>query len=156
MAFENIYDVSDLFNLKEGDLITKKDRNKLFTGKEVHNTPQKGINWVGEYPDIKLIILTSKLDSGYKDGWMDQYRHKFCYYLMINHRHTPKAVLEGNRKENLILSEYKMHNAPVLVLINPGKEEGELTVAGWFKVEKLVHSDKINHKFLDSVELVRS
>mgnify|MGYP001330284990 CR=1 FL=1 len=156
MVFENIYDVSDLFNLKEGDLITKKDRNKLFTGKEVHNTPQKGINWVGEYPDIKLIILTSKLDSGYKDGWMDQYRRKFCYYLMINHRHTPKAVLEGNRKENLILSEYKMHNAPVLVLINPGKEEEELTVAGWFKVEKLVHSDKINHKFLDSVELVRS
>ena len=40
---------------------------------------------------------------------------------MINHRHTPKAVLEGNRKENLILSKYKMHNAPVLVLINPGK-----------------------------------
>ena len=42
MAFENIYDVSDLFNLKEGDLITKKDRNKLFTGKEVIILPKKG------------------------------------------------------------------------------------------------------------------
>ena len=36
------------------------------------------------------------------------------------------------------------------------KAEKELTVAGWFKVQKLVHSDKINHDFFDSVELIRN
>ena len=96
MAFENIYDVSDLFN-KEGDLITKKIGINYLLVKKCIILPKRD-NWVGEYPDIKLIILTSK-NSIYKDGWMDQYRHKFCYYLMINHRHTPKAVLEGNKKK---------------------------------------------------------
>tara|TARA_Y100000389_G_scaffold204015_1_gene254525 strand:- start:45 stop:515 length:471 start_codon:yes stop_codon:yes gene_type:complete len=155
MTLKELYEIDDLFNLKEGDRISKENRNNLFTGKQINNTPQKGINWIGEYPDIKLIVLTSKLDSGYKDQWVDQYRYKFCYYLMINHRHTSKSKLEGNRKENLILTEYKRHNAPILVLLNPGKVEKELTVAGWFKVQKLVHSDKINHDFFDSVELIR-
>jgi putative restriction endonuclease len=156
MVFKELYEVNDLYDLSEGDIISKKNRNNLFTGRKVNNTPQKGINWVGNYPDIELIILTSKLDSGYKDQWVDQYRYKFHYYLMINHRHTPKATLEKNRKENLILLEYQKHNAPILVLINKGKKDENLTVAGWFKVEKLIHSDTLNHKFLDSVELIRS
>ena len=149
----NLENVRELFELKEGESISKRSKNKLFTGDIVNNSPQRGINWIGEYPNIKLVILTTKIDSGYDDRWLDSYR--FLYYFMIDHRHTLDARLRNTRTENLVLSEYDKHKAPILLLINPGKPEKNLIVAGWFYVNDLLHDDKKHHDFEDSVELIK-
>ena len=39
-------EISDLYNLNEGDQFTAADRKALFTGTKVGNTYQKGINWI--------------------------------------------------------------------------------------------------------------
>ena len=150
----HIENVKELFELKEGEVLSKESKNKLFTGDKVKNSPQRGINWIGEYPDVKLVILTTKADSGYDDRWLDN--HRFLYYFMIDFRHKSNAKLRKTRTENLVLSEYEKHNAPILLLINPGKSEKILNVAGWFYVNDLLHDDKKHHNFKDSVELIKN
>ena len=153
MGTIKINKIEDLNTLSKGDLVSKSEKNSLFTGPEVNNTPQKGINWIGEYPKIDQIILTSKTDSGYHDRWMDKNETLYLYYLMINHRNTHKASIEDQRKENLILIEHSKNKAPILLFINEGKSSKMLEVGGWFEVLKLEHDNKIHHSFVDSVIL---
>ena len=32
---------------------------KLFTGPQIGNTYQKGINWIGDFPNLDLVIVRS-------------------------------------------------------------------------------------------------
>ena len=57
--------VSDILAVKRGDKVSRTDRFKLFTGSEVGNTPQKGINWLGTPPNYLQVIARCSLHSGY-------------------------------------------------------------------------------------------
>ena len=79
-------EVEDLFELREGDVVSASERYKVFTGPQVGNTPQKGINWVGKLPNISLVIVRCEVFSGYGDRWIDEDSGIFLYYLMIEKR----------------------------------------------------------------------
>ena len=66
----NLREIKDLYDLKRGDQFTKSDRKLLFTGKQVGNTFQKGINWIGELPQLDLVIIKSS-SKEYEDRWIE-------------------------------------------------------------------------------------
>ena len=56
----------DMFKLKTGDQFTRSNRRTLFTGPEIGNTYQRGINWIGTPPNYELVIIKSKLSTEIK------------------------------------------------------------------------------------------
>ena len=144
-------EIGDIWNLKRGDIISASDRNVLFTGPGVGNTPQKGINWIGEPPNYNLVIARCDESSGYGDRWIDADANIFLYYLMVEMRGTTKSKINYASKENLALLNQEQHEAPVLLMIN---QDDEIVVEGYFKVETLCHDNPV-HPGLDSVLLSR-
>ena len=142
--------LSDILSVKEGDLVSKSDRFKLFTGPEVGNTPQKGINWLGSSPDYLYVITRCALHSGYSDKWIDASKKIFLYYLMINDRGTPSAKINYDAKENQALLKQSEHGAPIILMIDVDKKN--LEVQGRFEVLTALHSNPI-HPGIDSVLL---
>ncbi len=82
----------DLFSLKSGDVITKRNlfdliqyskvkSSEYWSGKEfkIGNTPQQGINWVGELPTVKAVIIKARHGSYDTDGWEDEKRNVYNY-----------------------------------------------------------------------------
>jgi len=151
---ERIQEVADLFRLKEGDVISASDRYKLFTGPQVGNTPQKGINWVGKPPDISLVIVRCEVFSGYGDRWIDEDSGIFLYYLMIEKRNTKSARINHSSSENLALLDQQVHKAPILLLMDRNDKSGLLDVCGRFEVVSKCQDNEI-HPGIDSVLLRR-
>ena len=110
-------EISDLYNLNEGDQFTAADRKALFTGTKVGNTYQKGINWIGNLPNLDLVILRSS-PKEYGDRWLDHKKNRYLYYLMIEHRDTSYANINYNSKENRALLDYGLHDAKILLTTN--------------------------------------
>ena len=112
--------LSDIISVKEGDLVSKSDRFKLFTGPEVGNTPQKGINWLGSSPDYLHVISRCALHSGYLDKCIDaskknnQKIYSFCDEYIINHSISNKNTLNEifntiNQLSKLKVKKYILH-----------------------------------------------
>jgi len=144
--------LSDILSVKQGDIISKSDRFKLFTGPAVGNTPQKGINWLGKSPDYLHVITRCALHSGYSDKSIDASKNVFLYYLMINDRGTSSARINYGAKENQTLLKQPEHGAPILLMIDIDKKNIE--VQGRFEVLTTLHSNPI-HPGIDSVLLKR-
>lgn len=145
--------LNDLYGLSKGDQFHRSDRKSLFTGKEIGNTYQKGINWHGDFPNLNLVILRSS-NKKYGDRWMDEEKNFYLYYLMIEHRNTSKAKINYRSKENKALIDQKNHNAPILLTIVNDKDPTLLDVAGYFKFDTLCLDNEI-HNSPDSVLLKR-
>ena len=145
--------IEDLFELKKGDQFSASDRKALFTGTQIGNTYQKGINWIGDLPNLELVILRSS-PKEYEDRWIDEDKNLYLYYLMIEHRGTRKAKINYNSKENKALIDQHLHNARVLLTTNDPNNKSLLNVEGYFNVIKTRRDDK-NHKGFDSVVLER-
>ena len=145
--------IEDLFELKKGDQFSASDRKALFTGTQIGNTYQKGINWIGDLPNLELVILRSS-PKEYEDRWIDEDKNLYLYYLMIEHRGTRKAKINYNSKENKALIDQHLHNARVLLTTNDPNNKSLLNVEGYFNVIETRRDDK-NHKGFDSVVLER-
>ena len=143
----------DLFALQQGDSFSASDRKSLFTGPQVGNTYQKGINWIGSPPNLDLVIVRSS-PKEYGDRWLDENKNLYLYYLMIDHRGTKKAKINYNSKENRALIDQHLHKAKVLLTINDSSNKSLLNVEGYFNVIE-TRRDSGNHKEFDSVVLER-
>ena len=139
-------------SLKRGDRISAKERYEAFTGPDVGNTPQKGINWIGQPPDYDLIIVRSTATHGYGDRWIDKGAGLYLYYLMIENRGTSNATINYTSKENSCLLEQPNHLAPILLTTNSETAPGLIDVQGHFKVVTRCHDNPI-HPSIDSVLL---
>lgn len=77
----------DLFSLKLGDVVTKRNLFDLVQYSKVEssqfweagefvigNTPQQGINWIGQLPAVKAVIIKTRQGSYAEDGWSDETR----------------------------------------------------------------------------------
>ncbi len=140
----------DVFKLKNGDQFTRSNRRELFTGPEIGNTYQRGINWIGSPPNFELVIIKSK-PKEYEDRWL----HKptlFLYYLRIDHKFTTKSQINYNSKENESLLNQNVHNAPVLLTIEDEIDKSLINVHGFFKVITKCADNEI-HRGIDSVIL---
>lgn len=84
--------VQDIFSLSPGDIVTKRnlfdliqfskvENSNYWSGQEnsIGNTPQQGINWVGELPAIRALIIKTRLGSYEDDGWIDDTGEKYKY-----------------------------------------------------------------------------
>ena len=140
----------DMFKLKTGDQFTRSNRRTLFTGPEIGNTYQRGINWIGTPPNYELVIIKSKPEE-YQDRWL----HKptlFLYYLRIDHKFSTKSQINYNSKENSSLLNQNIHKAPVLLTIEDKVDKNLINVSGYFKVITKCADNEV-HKGTDSVIL---
>ena len=144
--------ISDIFAVKRGDSVTRSERYALFTGNEVGNTPQKGINWLGHPPNFLHVMARCKLSSGYSDRWIDEDAGIFLYYLMVAKRGTTCATINHSSTENITLMKQREHGAPILLMID--KDSELINVQGRFEVVTLCH-DNPKHPDIDSVLLKR-
>ena len=144
--------MSDIVSVKKGDLISKSDRNKLFTGSDVGNTPQKGINWLGKAPDFLHVILRCAKGSGYSDRWIDADQRIFLYSLMVSDRDTPFAKINHASMENRALLDQPDHGAPIVLMVDI--DNNNLEVQGRFEVLTALRSNPV-HPEIDSVLLKR-
>ena len=145
--------IDDLYYLQRGDQFSAGNRKKLFTGPQIGNTYQKGINWIGDFPNLDLVIVRSS-PKEYGDRWLDENENLYLYYLMIEHRGTNKAKINYDSKENRALLDQHLHNAKVLLTTNNLSDNSLLNVEGYFNVIETRRDDKNNSEY-DSVVLER-
>ena len=150
---KSLKSINDLYKLKEGDQFSSSDRKTLFTGPKIGNTYQKGINWIGTFPNLDLVIVRSSPQK-YGDRWLDEGKNLYLYYLMIENRGTRQAKINYDSKENKALLDQHLHNAKVLLTTNDLSNKSLLNVEGYFNVVETRRDDK-NHKGFDSVVLER-
>jgi len=149
-----LQEFGDLFELREGDVVSASDRYKVFTGPKVGNTPQKGINWVGNLPDVSLVIVRCEAFSGYGDRWIDENSGIFLYYLMIEKRNSKSARINYSSSENLVLLDQHIHKAPILLMMDRNDKSGLLDICGRFEVISKCQDNDL-HPGIDSVLLKR-
>ena len=144
--------VSDILSVKRGDSVSRSDRSRLFTGNDVGNTPQKGVNWLGSAPNLLHVITRCSIHSGYSDRWIDEEAGIFLYYLMVSKRGTASATINSSSMENTALITQRDHGAPILLMID--KEPDLIGIHGRFEVVTLCHDNPI-HPGIDSVLMRR-
>lgn len=143
----------DVLNVQQGDMISKSDRYALYTGTDVGNTPQKGINWLGKAPNYLHIMIRCSLQSGYSDRWIDQQQGFFLYYLMVQNRGLNNSKINYDSIENKALLDQRKHGAPILLMVDDQKS-GLIEIQGRFEVITFCHDNPI-HPGVDSVLLKR-
>jgi len=131
----------DLFSLSSGDTVTKRNLFDLiqyskvvsspyWNGQEfaIGNTPQQGINWVGQLPAVKAVIIKTRRVSYEEDGWSDD--AKTIYHYSFKARNSKISYKE---KANLVLIKQPQHLYPIFLLTetNDGWQfEGIFSISG--------------------------
>lgn len=132
--------VPDLFRLEIGDSVSKgnlfdliqyskQENSEYWSGKaySIGNTPQQGINWIGEFPDLHGVIIKSKSEDYGNDGWQDEKRNLFSYSFKARNGKVNKQ-----EKANRCLIDQSAHGYPVLLFVDVG---GEWEYNGAFEVK---------------------
>jgi putative restriction endonuclease len=129
----------DLFSLSSGDTITKRNLFDLIQFSKVYsssfwagpdfkigNTPQQGINWIGNLPVVKAVIIKTSQGSYKEDGWKNE--QKTIYHYSFKARDGKVSLKE---KANEVLIKQPQHLYPVLLFTSTKKGwnfEGEFSV----------------------------
>lgn len=84
--------VQDIFTLVPGSIVTKKnlfdliqfskiENSDYWSGHDhtIGNTPQQGINWIGQFPAIQALIIKTRPGSYEDDGWVGLGKEKYKY-----------------------------------------------------------------------------
>ncbi len=136
---------SELFLLQPGDCISKPDLYSLIIdskkedsvswegyGYRIGNTPQQGINWIGQLPDLKGVIIRTK-DKAYGiDGWENEERLLFNYSFKARHRHDGNGgEINYEEKANQVLLNQSEYGYPILLF---SESQGEWLFEGSFCV----------------------
>ena len=129
----------DLFSLKSGDTVSKRNLFDLIQRSKVtdsefwsgelniiRNTPQQGINWVGELPDVKGVIIKTRPNSYEEDGWVSKERDLYQYSFKARN-----GVISYSEKANQVLICQPQYLYPILLLTEEGnlwRYEGSFSV----------------------------
>lgn len=113
----------DLFSLSTGDVVSKRNLYDLVQFSKVEaspywsgldgmigNTPQQGINWVGQLPAVKAVIIKTRPGSYDDDGWSDE--TKTSYHYSFKARNGEISYAE---KANEVLVKQPQHLYPVFL-----------------------------------------
>jgi putative restriction endonuclease len=131
----------DIFSLSIGDTVTKrnlfdliqysKDKGSSYWAGEdfsIGNTPQQGINWLGQLPAVKAVIIKTRLGSYVEDGWAD--RGKTTYHYSFKARNSKVSYIE---KANQVLLMQPQYLYPIYLFsenIEGWRFEGTFFVSG--------------------------
>ena len=130
---------ADLFDLAVGDSVSKRNLYDLIQyskqegsphwgGVEdrIGNTPQQGINWIGQPPGVKGVIIKTRPGSYAHDGWTnetgDAYRYSFKARM---------GVVDHEERANRVLIDQPLQLYPVLLFTEAGNQwrfEGRFAV----------------------------
>ncbi|MFA6902068.1 MAG: HNH endonuclease [Gallionellaceae bacterium] len=129
----------DLFLLASGDAVTKRnlfdliqlskvESSPYWAGPEfvIGNTPQQGINWVGDLPAVKAVIIKTRPGSYDEDGWSDD--EKSAYHYSFKARNQAISYKE---KANEVLIKQPQFLYPIFLFTESKKGwyfEGEFSV----------------------------
>ena len=130
----------DLFSLASGDTVSKRnlfdliqyskvDSSPYWSGPEftIGNTPQQGINWVGNLPSVKAVIIKTRPGSYEEDGWSGDDKSAFHYSFKARN-----GKVNFKEKANDVLIKQPQHLYPIL-LFTESKEgwryEGDFSVS---------------------------
>ena len=101
----------DLLSLSSGDTVSKRNLFDLiqyskvegsdqWSGAEwaIGNTPQQGINWIGNLPHVEAVIIKTRQGSYTDDGWADEQRRSYQYSFKAR-----KGAISFAEKANQVL-----------------------------------------------------
>lgn len=129
----------DLFTLSTGNTVTKRnlfdliqyskvESSPFWSGEEfmIGNTPQQGINWVGQLPAVKAVIIKIRVGAYKLDGWIDQDKNNFKYSFK-----TVNGKINFNEKANQVLIKQPEYGYPIMLFFqhkDGRKYEGDFVV----------------------------
>ena len=130
----------DIFSLQIGEAVTKKNlfsliqyskvkESEFWSGASgaISNTPQQGINWIGELPDTKGVIIKTRPGSYEEDGWSDEYKSTYHYSFKAKNND-----ISYTEKANQVLISQPQYLYPILLFTELGDTwmfEGAFTVS---------------------------
>ncbi len=140
MTVTHLKNYKDLFFLKQNSQISKRNlwdliqfskvvNSDYFDGIEnkIGNTPQQGINWVGDAPLHQLIIIKTKVGKYIHDGYEN---NKYFSYSFK----AQKGIINENETANKCIINQMKYKYPILLL----KEvENNWNVEGYFNVTEI-------------------
>jgi putative restriction endonuclease len=93
--------------------LSKVEGSDHWHGKEllIANTPQQGINWVGEFPVLAGVILKVRPGSYSGDGWVGADKERYRYSLKAR-----KGIVSLTEKANRSLINQPQYSYPVVLL----------------------------------------
>ena len=131
---------NDIFSLSSGDIVSKRNLFDLIQFSKVEgssywsdpdsvigNTPQQGINWVGLFPEVRAVIIKTRLGSYEDDGWSSD--AKIFYHYSFKARN---GVISYQEKANAVLIKQPENLYPILLFTEKKNEwrfEGEFFVS---------------------------
>lgn len=141
----------DIFSLSPGDVVSKRNLFDLIQFSKIQgskhwggddfqigNTPQQGINWMGQLPHCHAILIKTKAGSYAGDGWKDAGRTSFRYSFKAK-----EGIVSYAERANAVLIAQPEHQYPILLF---SEKNTGWTFEGIFKVSEI--DDK-------SVQLIR-
>ena len=133
MAYRIIKTAKDILELNAGDTIGKSSLYSLIVNSkrygssaylgqnyEVKNTPQQGINWIGDDIKPKAVIIKSK-NGNYSQDSRNEYAFK-----------ARNGVVNIYEKANQVLINQIKYGYPIMYFVESGYEDWKLL--GRFKV----------------------
>lgn len=130
----------DILSLCSGDTVSKRNLFALiqyskvegsdqWSGAEwvIGNTPQQGINWIGNFPHVEAVIIKTRPGSYSDDGWSDDRKRTYQYSFKAR-----KGAISFAEKANQVLVQQPEYQYPVLLFTENGNEwyfEGSFAVS---------------------------
>lgn len=116
---------ADLLSLEHGAIVSKRNlfdliqyskvaETKYWSGLEfsINNTPQQGINWVGEHPSVQAVIVKTREGAYARDGWVDSSKGDYRYSLKAR-----KGLVHLHDKANQVLLKQPLYGYPIFLFI---------------------------------------
>lgn len=146
----------DLFSLSIGDIVSKQNLYALvqyskvevspyWSGTEgiIGNTPQQGINWVGQLPKVQAVIIKTRPGSYENDGWSDE--NKTFYHYSFKAKNGKISYTE---KANQVLVKQPQHLYPILLFT---ENKDGWYFEGAFSVSEIENKFVVMHRGVASV-----
>ena len=112
----------DLLSLQRGETVTKRNLFDLIQFSKVEgspywqgshsrigNTPQQGINWIGDPPRVRAVIIKTKQGAYEEDGWKGIEHNEYSYSFK-----AARGVISYTEKANAVLINQPQFLYPVL------------------------------------------
>lgn len=130
---------ADVFGLSPGGRVSKRNLFDLIQfskqngsvhwggrADRIGNTPQQGINWIGDAPNVKGVIIKTSGGSYPGDGWLGGGQEAYRYSFKAR-----KGVVNHEELANRVLIDQPLQLYPVFVFTEVGNDwkfEGRFTV----------------------------
>jgi putative restriction endonuclease len=139
MPSRRLLSANDLIELRDGSTIpaqllydsivqSKRPGSSNWTGLpgRIGNTPQQGINWVGEPQSIRAVLIKWNEGAYPLDGWVSGQQPRFRYSLK-----QQKGRVRRKEVANMALLQQPRLGYPIVLLRVVGIN---LNMLGWFDV----------------------